>query len=138
MSYTLNGLKTKAECDRVLERAQFEKESLEVQTVRESHEVKGTNGKVPDVVFRITDLQGRIDGITARLLTMPEGNKKLDLADEQFALMTQQRHLYRWQRNRFGEEGVFDQVDRAGLDLLIDNWDTFMLEVETHKATLAE
>ncbi len=136
MPYTVSALKTKAECDEMIEKLQKEKRDLEFQKTVIGHQ-KVNNAEDASLVS--TEFSANVTEIAtleSSIATLPEGKAKQYHVTRKKKLEWRQEVL----KKRKGETGgialLNKEFDLVCIDKELAEADVLIADVTAHKATL--
>jgi len=136
MNYSINQLTTVADCDAVLAQVQKQKDDLTyAKTTRErqlaiyGERTVATDDSLLAVISEISALQAVVAGL-------PEGSVKEDM-ERKIRRLEYRESLLSDRSEDYDIAALLDrELDVALIDAELAEIDTFMADVETHKATL--
>jgi hypothetical protein len=136
MAYSVDALKTVAECDAVLEAATEEKKDLNVKKVVLDNLVENTSDSNKEVSNELAVLAARIAGLKASIAVLPDGATKDDELDklkraEHSEYLLQRRQIKRGAPAVLSRELELEMITRSLAAI-----DDFTAAVTTRKAAL--
>jgi hypothetical protein len=136
MSYSLDLLKTKADCDAILAYAAKEKRFLEMRKTNKDFASDQTADVQAEIASKLASVNGKLAGMAAYVDGLPDGPDKRKELVERERLEYQKGDLLNRQMN-YNVQAVLDsELDIARVDKEIEAINDFTGQVETKKTEL--